>query len=203
MARKQPLDAARSFEKSLAIAPNPDLVIALIQNLNAAGKGTEAEAATEKWLKNFPAHYGLRMIQAEQLMLHGADQEAIAAYQALLKTAPRNPAVLNNLAFLYIKRDPKQAVSYAEQAAQLAPDAAEIADTHGWALFHAGAPEQALPILQQAQAKLPKDPSISYHLAATQQQLGNSQAAKQLLSGIIEQKFPEQAAAKALYQKLP
>ncbi|HNL24800.1 MAG TPA: tetratricopeptide repeat protein, partial [Pseudomonadales bacterium] len=101
------------------------------------------------------------------------------------------------------KRDPKAAVSYAEQAAKLAPGSAEIADTHGWALLHAGAPEQALPILQQALQKTPNNPSIGYHLAAVQQKLGDSAAAKQLLSGLIEQKFPEQAEAQALYQKLP
>ncbi|HMW15310.1 MAG TPA: PEP-CTERM system TPR-repeat protein PrsT [Pseudomonadales bacterium] len=203
LARKQPLEAAHAFEKSLAVEPNPDLAIALIQNLNRAGKGDEARSATAKWLKRFPDHAGLRVVHAEQLMLQGADEQAIAVYQGLLKSTPQSPAVLNNLAYLHIKRDPKAAVSYAEQAAKLAPGSAEIADTHGWALLHAGAPEQALPILQQALQKTPNNPSIGYHLAAVQQKLGDSAAAKQLLSGLIEQKFPEQAEAQALYQKLP
>jgi len=72
-------------EKSLAVEPNPDLAIALIQNLNRAGKGDEARSATAKWLKRFPDHAGLRVVHAEQLMLQGADEQAIAA---LLDASP-------------------------------------------------------------------------------------------------------------------
>ena len=60
----------------------------------------------------------------------------------------------------------------AEQARQLQPDNAYIADTLGWILYRRGDYARALRLLGEAAEKLPTAAETQYHLGMTHYMMG-------------------------------
>jgi predicted Zn-dependent protease len=90
---------------------------------------------------------------------------ATTHYRALLVEQPKNPALLNNLAWaLGQSRDPT-AASYAEEANKLAPNQAPIMDTLGTLLVDKGEIERGLNLLRKAVELAPQVPDVRLNLA--------------------------------------
>jgi tetratricopeptide (TPR) repeat protein len=70
---------------------------------------------------------------------------------------------LNNLAYLLSKDDPDEALKYAQQAGELAPDSPAVQDTLGWAYYCKGNYEGAIRYLKTAVEK-DGTPRRKYHL---------------------------------------
>jgi tetratricopeptide (TPR) repeat protein len=158
-----------------------------------------ADAVLADWTAKHPADAGARLEFAQQQMTTnpaGAEQQ----FRAVLKTQPNNMVALNNLSWLLRKKDPKQAVAYAEQAAKLAPNSAPILDTLGWVKWQAKDGAGALPILQKAHAADSDNPEIAYHLAVVLDANGRREEAKKTLSAVLtsNQAFDERSEAEAL-----
>ncbi|GAB6051480.1 hypothetical protein JCM17960_03000 [Magnetospira thiophila] len=112
---------------------------------------------------------------------------------------------LNNLAYLAGKTDPAKGLEAARQAWALIRRNPEpyIADTYGWLLVRSGEIDKGLPLLEFAYTKgQGSDLSTTYHFAVALAEAGQKVRAKATLLSILEQDFPEQAEAKALYEKL-
>lgn len=92
--------------------------------------------------------------------------------------AKRNPLGWNNLAVCLIRKanpDPKSAVQCAEIALKLLPDHETLLTTYGEALLAAGAPADAIRVLQRAVGMGKKTEAIHRHLAAAHANLGNDE----------------------------
>jgi tetratricopeptide (TPR) repeat protein len=91
--------------------------------------------------------------------------------------------VLNNLAWLLaeVRRNPEEALPLASKAAQLAPQAPEVADTLGWIHYRRGKYAEAEKLLVPAAERAPKNATIQYHLGMTYYRLGKKGDAASML----------------------
>jgi tetratricopeptide (TPR) repeat protein len=102
------------------------------------------------------------------------------AYEKLLAVNPNSTTALNNLADLYCERFNQldKAYQLAQQAHNLEPGDASIADTLGWILYKRGDYQGALALLRESAEKIPDDPEVQFHLGMTNYMMGQSDAAK-------------------------
>ena len=195
--------AAQAFERASALEPSSMLTAKWHEALALSGNNQAADDLVKKWLASHPEDALVRTYLARHYLLTGRDREAIAAHELLLKTAPRNASLLNNLAWLYQKAGDPRALPTAEQAYKLAPDNPAIQDTLGWVLVRHGKVERGRDLLARA-AAASTSPSVRFHYAEALAQAGDKTRARQELERILKpsRPFPERAQAEALLKSL-
>ncbi len=196
--------AARAYEQAHGIANNSSSLLKWAGALNAAGKGKEAEAKVTAWAASHPADAAPVMYLGELQMTRKDFKGAIERFESLLKVAPNDPLVLNNLAWAYQQQKDPRALPTAERALKAAPDAAPVLDTLGWLLSEQGNTARALPLLQKAVSLQPNSRELRYHLAATLAKAGDKKAARQELDKVLADSTPfaQMDDAKALLKTL-
>ena len=207
MVKKQYAEAAKSYDQALSSGAGSDEFINLHGALIAAGDKITAEKRLTSWLQLHPADLLVRGYAADYYMANNRNLDAIAQYQAYVKAAPQQKAIvpLNNLAILYQSEgDSHKALVAAEQAIKLAPDNPSIKDTLGWILVQQGQLHRALDILRDAASKAPNAGIIHYHFAVALARSGRKQEAKMELEAAIGsgRKFPELNDAKKMLKNL-
>lgn len=90
--------------------------------------------------------------------------------------------------------DPARAVEYARTALRMQPGSADVLDTYGWALHHAGRSREALPILMDAFRKKPDMFCIHYHLGSAYLALNDREAAEAHFRSQLERTDTREAA---------
>jgi Flp pilus assembly protein TadD len=112
--------------------------------------------------------------------------------------------VLNNVAWLSRKTDPKRALELAEKANTLKPDDAGIADTLGWLLLEQGITARGLELLQKAFQLGPQNPGIHYHYAVALARAGQREKARSELERLLasQKHFAQEAEARSLLERL-
>jgi len=89
-------------------------------------------------------------------LAHGDLEHALTDERAAITLAPDQPALLMNVAYLYLKRSEfKQAIDYLERAKRLASDNADIYKLEGWAYYGMNRPDQAVAEWKKAMALRP------------------------------------------------
>lgn len=203
-AQKQYAQAAKAYDKAFTISKNGMLAIKVFDALRRAGNNKEAEAKLLQWVKEHPDDLGPRNALAEAYMGDGRYQVAAEHYLYALNKNPKNPMLLNNLAWLFNQMKDVRAIGYAEQANKLAPGNPNILDTLGWVLAEQGKATQGLEHLKVAIAKAPADPEIRYHLAVAHFRAGDKVMARRELERTLDGgiKFPQEREARALLDQL-
>jgi Tfp pilus assembly protein PilF len=116
----------------------------------------------------------------------GDREEAIRRYRAALAVDGSNAMVLNNLAYTLAASDPDGALKYAQQAVELAPDNAMLADTLGWIYYQKAIYGTAVTYLQRAVAKEPT-PRRQFHLAMSYLKSGQRDQGEKMLQSALRQ----------------
>jgi putative PEP-CTERM system TPR-repeat lipoprotein len=177
-----------------------------IRRYNAArGTGNLDKALTmlQSWVDN-KDDPSVRHILASSYISNNKFDDAIRESEKLLTKTPKNPVLLNNLAWLYSKKRDKRAVDYGERALKAAPKSPAVMDTLGWILYEQNQNDRALKLLQDAHNAAPKQGDIAYHLAASLNKSGKEKEARRVLERTLKQsdKFSEAVAAKKLLKRL-
>ena len=189
LARGQQAAAIEAYRRAHQTEPSPDTFLRLSSVLWEVDGGRPAVQLAEQWSRQRPADAGARRVVADAYARSGQYAQARTGYEALLKTAPQDPAVLNNLANVLLRLKDPGAVAIAERAAAQAPEDASALDTLGWALFQGGGDaqrERALGLLRTARLRAPGNPSIRYHLAAVLAQSGRQAEARLEAQGALD-----------------
>ncbi|MCJ7545167.1 MAG: tetratricopeptide repeat protein [Phycisphaerae bacterium] len=138
----------------------------------------------------------------------GRFPQAEQAYLASLQAYATDPATLNNLAYLYTSDLglADKGLPYAAQAAQLAPNNPDVADTYGWSLAKTGNYAQAERELTRA-LQLGSAPAvvtvIRYHLGWVCEQMRRpEEAARHYTQGLQIVSDPNDPARKDLSEGL-
>ncbi|HUB82478.1 MAG TPA: tetratricopeptide repeat protein [Bryobacteraceae bacterium] len=118
--------------------------------------------------KNIPALLLLAGVASD--MNHR--DEAISRYRAVLDADSSNLVALNNLAYTLAATDPDAALTYAQKAAELAPDNANAQDTLGWIYYRKAIYQTAITYLENAVKKDPS-PRHEFHLGMSYIKVGN------------------------------
>lgn len=195
--------AQHAYQQALDIRPTAELTIKLARAYSAEGKSGRALRVLERGLDNLPNDVTIRAALAASYQQRGEFTLAENHYQDILKKQPKNAVVLNNLALLYLEKDPVRALGYAQEAFGLAPRSIAIADTLGWLLLENERLDEGLVMLQRAAAKS-DEPTVQYHYAVALARNGKSVEARDMLTNLLENgvDFKERQQARSLLNSL-
>src|SRR5262249_51793825 len=99
--------------------------------------------------------------------------KAIAEFKKELELQPKHPQSLMQIAFEYLNRgDAKEALSWAKQAVEAAPDDFAAHKVLGQALLETGDADTAIAELQKGITLAPESPSLHFQLARAYQKVG-------------------------------
>ena len=195
-------DAVNVLLRAQEKYPNSATLVSLTALMRAQGAGAKADAMLKDWIDKHPGDVNVRMAYAgAQLRTDPATAEG--QYRAVLQVQPYNAAALNNMAWLLQKRDPRQALSYAERVSKMAPASGPVLDTLGWTKWLMNDKGEALAILEKAHTNDTANGDITYHLVLALDGNGRHEDAKKLLSDLLtsNRQFDERKQAESLGAK--
>ncbi len=201
----KPVDAGRWYELGLKKTENSTrLVLSYFSYLQSAQGLASAVEFLESWVgQKAPTQNGVFLSLAAAYANLGDFQKAISLNEVLYQQNNNSPAVLNNLAFLYLETGDDRALEFAERAYQLDPNSYAILDTYGWVLTQSGNPELGLPLLRNALARSANTAEIHYHYAVALHKSGRSEAALRELRKVLNENgsFPGSEDAQRLLKQ--
>ncbi|PWT84700.1 MAG: PEP-CTERM system TPR-repeat protein PrsT [Proteobacteria bacterium] len=160
---------------------DPALVTRLYGLLDRRGRSQEADALALSWGQKNPKDIVVVGFAAA-LSLQREDYSAAARwYKAAVSAQPKNPGLLNNLAWVLGKLHDPAALQYGEQALTLAPDAPAVLDTVGWLMVEGGNVQKGLEMLKKAHNLAPRAAGIELNLAKALIKAGQAKAAREHL----------------------
>ncbi len=197
-------DAIKAYGAALRKAPEAALVARLYRARRAADPKDIAIPLLVDWLAAHPDDSDIRRLLAAANIDAGFHDVAIRQYERLLASFPDDPAIVNNLAWLYYKTGDARALDFAKKAHALAPNGAATLDTLGWILVETGDAARGLRYLRDAYARAPSEPQVRYHLAVALSRLGRAGEARRELEGALAAGRPFDGAddARALLKEL-
>lgn len=170
IAEKKPDEALQLYRQSWQSSPNDTAAEALFNHYQKH-EPEQADAFVDEWVQKLPDSAKPVLIKAMKAQRESQAVDAIKWYEKTIALAPRMPAALNNLAWLYYEQKDSRALELARRAYELAPDNAAIMDTYGWLLVEGGEVQQGVRILEQATQAAPDSKEIQEHLAAARARL--------------------------------
>ncbi|MEI4233438.1 tetratricopeptide repeat protein [Roseovarius sp. D22-M7] len=154
-----------AFTQALALEPGrPDLERGAMMIAYRTGNMTDARRRAERLAAaERPVPQDLvwlaRIAEAE-----GDTTTAVDAYERAVALHPTHWLALNNLAALLMTDAPGRAVTLAAQAAELAPDVAQVRHTLGWAFFHNGDFDEAEAVYRALVETEPHEARTAYRM---------------------------------------
>ena len=139
------------------------------------GNTERALAEMEGWLIRNPNDVAMRLQMASVQTKSGEVDAAVEQYERVIKAQPSNWVARNDLAMLLFGiGNHRAALEHAEIAYKQASDNPAVMDTLGIILLADKRPEQALPLLEKANAAAPHHPEIALHLCEAYKQSGKN-----------------------------
>ncbi len=193
--------ALGAYQQAYSIKKNNQVLNKIVDIMIVQKNSATAIDFLKKELNNnIAAEFKLAAVYLQHKNFPAAEKH----YLNILQTAPNNPLILNNLAWIYFQRNNPKAEATAKKAYTLAPKSAAIIDTYGTILVGNNRLEQGISLLKQAISLAPNAPDIQYHLADGYAKNGNTQQAIKVLKTIVnlDTNYSEKAAATALLNQL-
>jgi putative PEP-CTERM system TPR-repeat lipoprotein len=197
-------EAEAAYRKGLSKGNGAGFAIRLFQLRKHQGKADLALQELKEWDNANPGRPGVQRVLATAYMNAGQTDKAISVHEAFAQAQPNDPAILNNLAILYLKKNDPRALATAERALKLAPGSPALLDTYGWILVQKGEASRGLRHLRDAQTRASNRPEIRYHIAVALNKLGRFAEAQREIKDLLgsKQEFADKRAAQLLLQKL-
>lgn len=127
----------------------------------------------------------------------GNSAKAVAGYEAVVKTDPKNVPALLNLARLYAPQDAARALATAKTANKLAPNNAEVTRLLGRLTLQAGDFKLAAGLLQTIAKNQPDDAPAQFDFAQAAYGLGKISTARAAMQNALQLNLPAPQAAEA------
>lgn len=173
---------------------------ALLRLVRVAPGDAAAVAALDAWVAAHPQDRDARRLLADAVVA-AEPERAQGLYEGLLPS--EDPALLNNLAWLYQAAGDGRAESMARQALAKAPGNPSVLDTLGWILVQSERSAEAVPLFRQSLRVAPGNPSVLYHLGVALRDSGDPANARTTLERALGAgEFPEADAARAALEAL-
>jgi Tfp pilus assembly protein PilF len=132
-----------------------------------------------------PQNTAARVLLGKIAKKTGDWTSAIAQYRAVVELDHNSVVALNDLAFMLSKDNPDEALKYAQQAGELAPDNPAVQDTLGWVYCRKGIYRSAIGYLKTAVEK-DATPLRKYHLGMAYLKAGDRDLGQRMLKAALE-----------------
>lgn len=183
--RGQWREADRYFVQGYEREPGFDPALRAYQ-ARRQGRLGEPTELLERWVAERPDEVRARLVIAEYLQGEGRADEALEAYEGVIRRDAGNVVALNNAAWLLAEQERyDRALDYARRALDAAPDAAPVLDTYGWALVRSGRVDDGLPYLERAVELAPQSAELRFHLGSAQASAGRAEEARATLDALL------------------
>jgi putative PEP-CTERM system TPR-repeat lipoprotein len=186
------MEAGRTFEARAAFeaakkadskSVAPDMALAQLEMTQGNTEPSRQHLAAVLAVQ--PQNTAARVLLGEIAKKTGDRTEAIAQYRAVVELDHSSVVALNDLAFMLSKDDPDEALKYAQQAGELAPDNPAVQDTLGWVYYRKGIYNSAVGYLKTAVEKS-GTPSRKYHLGMAYLKTGNQDLGLRMVKAALE-----------------
>ncbi|MBS0354313.1 MAG: PEP-CTERM system TPR-repeat protein PrsT [Proteobacteria bacterium] len=167
----------------------------------AAGQSQEASKLASDWIKANPKDLTLRSYIAESNLAAQKYDQAVQQYRQMLEIAPKNPMLLNNMAWALGKLKDKSALGVAQQAVNLAPNSPVVLDTYGTLQLENGDVGKGVETLKKAVSLGPNLPQLRLSLARALIKSGDTGGARKELDLALKN-APEKTAIRIEIDKL-
>ena len=200
----QPEAAVQAYEEAFRRAPGTELVSDLALAQWKDGQPGAGIKTLNDWLETHPDDLVVRYNLANLCMATGRNEEARAAFTAVVEARPKHPLALTNLALLSRQADPGKAYEYARRAIDIAPDSPAVQDALAQIHLDRGEVTQALRLLERAVERAPENLRIRLHWAQALARNGEKEKAIRELTRILEKgdRFAGEPEARTLLQQL-
>ncbi|SDO01742.1 tetratricopeptide repeat protein [Vreelandella arcis] len=182
-----------------------ELVKLEVQLLDELGRTADASALLDRELNRTPDDTDLLYHRAMRAWEMGDVEQMEQDLRHVLSIEPDNAVALNALGYTLADLDLpgrlNEARELIERAHALDPDNPAVLDSLGWVNYRLGDPQQALPWLEQAYARMP-DQEIAAHLAEVLHVLERSDEARQIIDD-VQQRSDNHPTIDALIQRHP
>ncbi len=197
-------DAVSNYRSSFSLDSNNIVLVKLTNALWQLGEQHESVALMEDWLEKYPDDGVIAFDLANRYLVKGEDEKSIKLFERVVEAEPENVIVLNNLAWLIRKTEPKKSVEYAARAVALAPNSGTVKDTYAMALLSSGDPKKAKYFSDKARLLDSDNTSIALHRAMILNHLGEKEEAKVELISLLEAKsdFGDRQEAEKLLREI-
>lgn len=166
-----------------------DLLLLEIQLLDEQGRSADADALLDRELARTPDDSPLLYLRAMRAWEAGNLEAMETDLRRILQKEPNNALALNALGFTLADANQPERLDEARELIERAytadPNNPAVLDSMGWVYYRQGQPEEALPWLESAYARMP-DQEIAAHLAEVLHALGRSEEARQLLDEFMQ-----------------
>lgn len=198
-------DAVLAYKHGLEREKTGEGVRKVHTALLKAGKRGEADKLAADWLRGEPKDTVMRGYLSEFALSEKRYQDALGHLQVLHEQMPKNPLVMNNLAWTASQVDGALALKYADEALALAPDNAAVLDTVGMIQVEHGQPDKGLPYLVRAVGLAPDAAPLRFNLARAYVKVGRKDDARKeldILMPKLQQGTPLYGEATTLMKSL-
>ncbi len=181
LARNDPAEARRSFEKALALSPKYFPSVASLAALDVReNKGADGRKRLEAYSAANPKSAAALMALA---LLPGTSSEAAVGYLGkAIAATPSNSTPRILLTNLYLaEKNMRMASTTAQDAVAVIPDQPELLQLLGMVQQQSGETNQAIATLTKAVQLEPRSPGPLVRLADTQEQAGHKDDARETL----------------------
>jgi len=163
---------------------------ALLEGKPAPDDFSAAEPLFAKTLAEHPDDATWLSMLAGVRVVENRVDDAVGLYRKALAVAPRNVALLNNLATLLAEQPgdevKQEALRHIDRAIEIVGPQPGLLDTKGMILVFQGKPAEAVPLLEEASARPQADPRYPFHLAAAYDRIGESDKARDALKTALK-----------------
>jgi predicted Zn-dependent protease len=177
-------EALKQFAKAAKAGAVPAALLRGVEILDRTKRSQAAEQELADALRKFPENATVVGFAAQRIRAQGKPEKAAELLQKIADKNPRNPVVLNDLAWAQIEAKQADALKNATRAAELAPNSPEVLDTLGMAQALAGKQTEAIATLRIAVNLAPRVPTSRLHLAELSMASGNRKEAANLIQSM-------------------
>lgn len=185
MARNQRDAAIAAYRKAHELEKSTDSLMRVF-SATAVREPAAAMRLADQWLVSKPGDAMVWRALGDTQLGAGNSAGARRSYEALIKLQPDNAEAMNNLTHALLAQKDPGALKMAERALTLAPTAAHVMGTAGWAAFKSGQPDRALQLLRDARLRDPDNPDTRYFLGSVLASAGRSGEAREELSAALK-----------------
>lgn len=184
-------EAIAAFKSMLEKEPNSaDLLFRLAETYRRKGDINLAAETFRKCSQVAPNNTLPLLELGLILETTGPADQAKAVYERILKIDPNQAVALNNLAFRKAEegQDLDSALTMAQRAHQMQPNATAMADTLGWIYIKKNLSGEAEQIFKDLVKKDPANPTFRYHYGMALIQKGDKLSARRELETALKNK---------------
>ncbi len=178
--------ARQAFENAKAIDSHfTDAALSLAELDLREGQSGPARQRLSAIVARDPKNVGARVLLARSEKESGDQVAEIETYRAILAIEPSNLIALNNLAYELGANSPDEALKFAQQAVELAPDEPGFQDTLGWVYYRKGLYTMAVRYLKTAVDK-ESNPRRQFHLGMSYVKAGDQITGQTLVRAALQ-----------------